>query len=37
VGSDWRAVSWPFSERRAAERLRDELHARGVRVEVLAF
>lgn len=37
VGSDWRAVSWPFSERRSAERLRDELHARGLRVEVLAF
>lgn len=37
VGSDWRAVSWPFTERDAAERLRAELQARGVRVEVVAF
>lgn len=37
VGADWRAVSWPFAEREAAERLRAELHARGVRVEVVAF
>ncbi len=37
VGADWRAVSWPFAEREGAERLRAELHARGVRVEVVAF
>ncbi len=37
AGSDWRAVSWPFTERGAAERLRAELQARGVRVEVVAF
>jgi hypothetical protein len=37
VGADWRAVSWPFAEREAAERLRAELQARGVRVEVVAF
>jgi hypothetical protein len=37
VGDDWRAVSWPFAEREAAERLRAELHERGVRVEVIAF
>jgi hypothetical protein len=37
VGADWRAVSWPFAERDAAERLRAELQARGVRVEVVAF
>jgi hypothetical protein len=37
VGSDWRAVSWPFTERADAERLREELQSRGVRVEVIAF
>ena len=37
VGDDWRAVSWPFAERRAAERLRAELQHRGLRVEVVSF
>ena len=37
VGSDWRAVSWPYADRRDAERLRAELLARGLRVEVVPF
>ncbi|MFO1291972.1 MAG: hypothetical protein U1F07_02720 [Rubrivivax sp.] len=37
VGSDWRAVSWPYAERRDAERMRVALQSRGLRVEVVPF
>jgi hypothetical protein len=37
AGPDFRAVAWPYPDRRAAERMRAELLARGVAVEVVPF
>lgn len=37
AGPDFRAVAWPYPDRRAAERVRAELLARGVAVEVVPF
>lgn len=37
AGADWRAVCWPFMDRGSAERLREQLAARGQRIEVIAF
>ena len=37
AGADWRAVTWPYVERRNAERVRMELQERGLRVEVVPF
>lgn len=37
VGDDWRAVSWPFAGREAAERMRAQLVARGMQAEVVNF
>lgn len=36
-GADFRGVSWPFPDRRSAERVRSHLQARGVAVELVAF
>ncbi|MBL8327063.1 MAG: hypothetical protein JNJ89_19110 [Rubrivivax sp.] len=36
-GEDWRAVGWPLASRAEAERLRDALAARGVKIEVVRF
>jgi len=37
AGDDWRAVTWPYAERRDAERVRAGLQERGLRVEVVPF
>lgn len=37
AGGDWRVVAWPFLQRADAERLREQLAARGQRIEVVAF
>ncbi len=37
AGDDWRVVSWPYTTREQAERARDLLAARGMRVEVVEF
>ena len=37
AGPDFRAVAWPYPDRRAAERVRAELLARGIAVEVVPF
>jgi hypothetical protein len=37
AGEDWRAVCWPFTRREDAERLRDVLIARGLRIELIDF
>jgi hypothetical protein len=37
AGADYRGVSWPFPDRRSAERVRSQLQARGVAVELVAF
>jgi hypothetical protein len=37
AGDDWRAVCWPFATREDAERLREQLVARGQAIEVISF
>ena len=37
AGRTWRAVGWPFLERGDAERVQQQLAARGQRVDVVAF
>lgn len=37
VGAGWRAVIWPFDNRDAAERTRDQLVSRGIPAEVIDF
>jgi hypothetical protein len=37
AGDDWRVVCWPFVRRADAERLREQLMARGHRLEVIDF
>jgi hypothetical protein len=37
AGSGWQAICWPFLERTDAERLREHLASRGVKLEVVAF
>ena len=37
VGAGWRAVIWPFDNRDAAERTRDQLVSRGIPAEVIGF
>jgi hypothetical protein len=37
AGSGWQAICWPFLNRDDAERLRDHLGSRGVKLEVVAF
>lgn len=37
AGRTWRAVGWPFLERGEAERVQQQLAARGQRVDVVAF
>lgn len=36
-GEDWRAVGWPLATRAEAERLREALAARGLKMEVVQF
>jgi hypothetical protein len=37
VGSDWRVVGWPYADRKQADRARELLAARGLRVDVVEF
>jgi hypothetical protein len=37
AGDDWRAVCWPFATREEAERVREQLTARGQAIEVISF
>ena len=37
VGEDWRVVCWPYAKRADAERARELLQARGLRVELVDF
>jgi hypothetical protein len=37
AGEDWRAVGWPLATRAEAERLRQALAARGLKMEVVQF
>jgi hypothetical protein len=37
AGDDWRAVCWPFATREEAERVREQLTARGQSIEVISF
>lgn len=37
AGGDWRVVAWPLLQRADAERLREQLAARGQRIEIVAF
>lgn len=37
VGTGWRAVIWPFDNRDAAERTRQQLASRGIPAEVIGF
>ena len=37
AGAGWQAICWPFLKREDAERVRDELAPRGLKIEVVAF